>query len=231
MSVNKYGERYFRIMPWILIGIIVSGFGLFQIRFSENVPSITGVYLVHALLVMSWFLMLVSQPRLIAAGRYDLHRKAGWASILLFIAIVVYAYLITVTAVGREGFSIAGNDPISSSIFPFFDIFAFAIAYTMGIVWRKHAAAHKRFMLLSGMLMMDAAVARVVLGTGLPEPLILLIELLLFASLLVYDKRSLGKVHWASMMGLLLWIVQVVAKMGFAKNEGWISFATRVFSI
>lgn len=231
MSAIKRGESYFRVMPWVLIGIVIFGFGWIRIQFPDQVQDLTGIYLIHAVLLCGWYLMLALQPRWIASARYDLHRKLGWSSLVLAVAMVISGYLITSAAIARQGFSIAGNDPVSSTIFPFSDIVTFIIAYTLAIIFRRTGDAHKRLMLLSGMLMMDPAVARAILSVGLPEPLILLVELSLFMSLLIYDRRSLGKFHWASIVGLLLWVIQMIAKMGFAKHEGWINFAKTFFAV
>jgi hypothetical protein len=129
----------------------------------------------------------------------------------------------------NPGFSIAGLPPVPSLMFPFTDMVNFSIVYALGVVNRRKPAAHKRFMLLAGLLMIDPAMARLVLNVGAPPPFILLAELGLFAALIVFDIRAHRKPHWVSLTGLGLWAAAMAAKLALAPSPAWANAVEALF--
>lgn len=223
------GESYFRIMPWLLIILVIAGFTSAQIGVRPMQADIIPLTATHGLLMMAWFTMMIVQPRLIAARNYTRHKQFGKLSIGLMIAIAITGYALTRYSITQPDFSIAQNTPIGSAMYPFADMVTFLPAYCLAIYFRKDGAAHKRLMLVTSLLMMDAAIARLILANGLPGPLILLLPLTLYLSMIVYDWRSRSAVHWVSLVGLGLFAIQMTAKIGFASHESWASFARLIF--
>jgi hypothetical protein len=88
MTSKVGGETYFRIMPWILIALVIAGFGSAQLQGSRPVQDLTWINILHGLVMLAWFGLLVVQPRLIAARNYSMHKQLGWASIVLAFAMV-----------------------------------------------------------------------------------------------------------------------------------------------
>ena len=97
-------------------------------------------------------------------------------------------------------------------------------------VRRGEVAAHKRLMLLAGILIIDPAAARLVMSIGGPPPVILLLELALFAALITYDVMTRRRPHWASMLGLGLFVLALVAKLTVAQTPVWASFVDAFLS-
>ena len=120
-------------------------------------------------------------------------------------------------------------DVAVTMIFPVTDIINFSIAYSLAFYHRRNAAAHKRLMLISGLLMIDPAMARLVFAIGGPPPLILISELALFAAFIVYDWKKLGRPHWATLTGLGLFVVAMAAKFTLAATPEWRSFVDLLF--
>jgi hypothetical protein len=84
-------------------------------------------------------------------------------------------------------------------------------------------------MLLAGILIMDPAVARLVFTLGAPPPVILFFELGFFAALIGYDIRTRRRPHWASLLGLGLFAIAMLAKLLVAKQPWWAGFVYGIF--
>ena len=84
-------------------------------------------------------------------------------------------------------------------------------------------------MLLAAILMIDPAMARLVLAIGLPGPLILLFELAIYAALIVYDFTRLRRPHWASLVGLGLYLAAFAVKLNVEHLAWWPDFVRAVF--
>ncbi len=115
-------------------------------------------------------------------------------------------------------------------MFPTTDLINFSIAFVLGLVNRANGAAHKRFMLLAGILILDPAVARLIETIEAPFLFIPVMELGLFGLLIGYDMVRLRRPHWASLLGLGLFFAALVAKMSIAKMPVWSDIATLLFA-
>jgi hypothetical protein len=228
MAVNPRSEPFFPIMTLVVIVFILLGFGSAILgRGGGYVPA--PLLIVHGSLTLSWFVLTLVQAFLIRRSNFALHKKLGWASLVLVLAMVVMGYRVTAHAMTNPDWSIGGMDNIASSIVPFFDILTFLIMYALGVSKRKDREAHKRLMVLAGIVMMDAAVARTaILLFGIPL-LTLLFELAILLAFLVYDWRTRSKPHWVSVFGLVLFAGCMVFKIVVGPTESWAAFATAFF--
>ncbi|MEM7361067.1 MAG: hypothetical protein AAF431_18390, partial [Pseudomonadota bacterium] len=171
-----------------------------------------------------------SCAKLIGAGNYRLHKQLGQLSLLLVALMLILGYLVIRGAYANPEFKILGLTPAGSTIFPTSDLFFFVIAYVMGISFRTLSAAHKRFMCIAGLLILDPAVFRFILfGVEWPLWMADVIEASLFASLIVYDFIKLKRPHWASLMGIGLFIAMKYVRMTQGSEEWWLSLAPWIF--
>lgn len=227
---DKRGEPFFFYMSIVMLLLVMGGFGSTLISTTDAVLSRPPLVHVHGMIFMSWFLLYALQTRLIGRRNFELHKRLGQLSIVLVLAMVVTGYLVTRGALATPGWSISGLPPESSTIFPASDMVFFVIAYALGLTFRANAGAHKRFMLLAGLLIMDPAVARLVLnGFEGPPPLILLIELGLYASIFVYDFRKYRRIHWATLIGIALFAATTFLRMTQGEQTWWITVSNKLF--
>ncbi|MEO9470467.1 hypothetical protein [Parasphingorhabdus sp.] len=227
---DRRGEPFFFYMSVILLLLVIGGFGSTLITTTDAVLSRPPVVHVHGMIFMSWFLLYLLQTRLIGSRNFVLHKRLGQLSIVLVSAMIVTGYLVTRIAFATPGWSISGLPPESSTIFPASDIVFFVIAFTLGLAFRANAAAHKRFMLLTGLLIMDPAIARLVInGLDGPLPLILLIELGLYVSIFVYDLRKYRRIHWATLIGFTLFVATTFLRMTQGEQTWWLSVSSKLF--
>ncbi|MBT3625928.1 MAG: hypothetical protein HN526_17680 [Gammaproteobacteria bacterium] len=143
---------------------------------------------------------------------------------------LVTGYCMMRVAFALPGFAIGENSHIASMMFPTTDLINFSIAFVLGLVHRANGKAHKRLMLLAGILILDPAVARLIETVGAPFPFIPIMELGLFGLLIGYDMVRLKRPHWASLLGLGLFFAAMIAKLSIANTPIWSEFATLLFA-
>ena len=220
---------FFHVMAWILALMVLAGFALFNLLMPEQASPLRPALIVHALVFFGWYVVLIIQTRLIAQRNYARHKQLGTASIALATALVVMGTIITREAYLRAGWSIAGMSPQSSVMFPFTDILFFSAAYGLAIANRGNAHAHKRLMLAAGLVMLDPALARFFGALALPPPLISAVELALVIAIMVYDRKTLGRIHWATWFGAALLVAVYPAVFIVAQTDAWTGMVTSVW--
>ncbi|QGN56523.1 hypothetical protein GKE62_16690 [Novosphingobium sp. Gsoil 351] len=163
----------------------------------------------HAAVMVAWLGLTVAQPWLAASGNRALHRRLGWISLVV---------LATLPVVG----SLAGTAALRDGIVPpFFTPAYFLALVNVGVVlvaamvlWavalRRRSDWHRRLMIGSTALLLEPA-----LGRTLPMPLMggwgewvaLAIQLGALAFLVGHDRRTLARVHPATLAAMLVIVI------------------------
>lgn len=180
---------------------------------------------IHAALMSAWLVLLVVQSSLVAAHRKHLHMELGMITLVLFPAMLVAMALATLqtfdlmltAGAGTMGANLLLLQIRGLILFPVFFIWAM-------LTRRRDPATHKRMILLSTLVMIDAALARMdwLPGNNIETSyfMIFFYQFLLIAPALLYDKWSLGKVHKAYTRGLDIYLPFVVITC-LLWNEAW----------
>ena len=133
-------------------------------------------------------------------GRRDLHRKLGVAGMALGAAMIPVMYLTAVWQVARAS-QPPFTDPLTWTVVPLVGIPVFALLLGRG--WRESSRdlqAHKRLMLGLLIILTQPAIARLplappsLLGFSLQSA----IAWFVFVPLFIWDRRTLGRLHWAT---------------------------------
>lgn len=187
-------------------------------------PEVGRLLWAHGLLFTAWMALLVVQPALIANRRRELHRKLGWAGAALAVAMVLFGNLASVAAM-HGGFKQLG-DPHAFYAIPFFAIQGFAVLVALAILWRERPETHKRLMLLSGIVIVEAATARIELApiaAGAPFSFFIGGDLLILAGM-AYDRISRGRVHAVWIWGGGAVVASQIGKVFISQTEPWMAF-------
>jgi hypothetical protein len=217
-------------MGAVLLAIVIAGFVPPVLARPGGVASIPLLIHVHGAVFVSWFLLFCVQAHLAGSGNIRLHMRLGSVSVMLAAAMIVLGYFVIRGAYANPSFSIGGMSRTVSVMFPFTDIVNFTLAYSLAFVFRRSPAAHKRLMLLAGILIIDPAAARLAHTLGAPIPALVIFELALFGALIVYDLKTRHRPSWASLLGLGLFILAMVMKLAVAQQPAWSSFVESVFA-
>jgi len=181
----------------------------------------------HGLVFTGWILLYVMQTGLIAAGRADIHRVAGAAASVLGLVMVALGIA---TAIITKQVAAANHLPPQGPplIFPLGAIFTFAVLVGCGLAMRKRAAWHKRLMLLGTTAILTTPLARISLFShlGLAPAIggIVLTDILLSA-LVIYDVRSRGKLHPATLWGGAFFVATQALRILLNAAPAWQAFA------
>ena len=127
---------------------------------SRNWAAIDRYTHAHAFLGTLWLLVLLFQPILILGGYRLAHRVVGRTSLFVALAFVLSSLLLTHFRVSRMTEAAFAKEGVYVYL-PLAIAALFAAAVVLGIRWRVSAPVHARFMLSTGLLLVDPVVARI----------------------------------------------------------------------
>ena len=113
----------------------------------------------HATTGSLWMLMLIAQPLLIHSGRRELHRRIGRTSYVLMPVIVIsFVGLAHAVMQGKTG------SEFGEQAYLFYVrvvlVAIFVASYVMAMIKRHHPAIHARYMVCTGLALVDPVVSR-----------------------------------------------------------------------
>ena len=211
-------------------------------------PPFPPILHVHAVLMGSFLLLLLTQTTLVATGRCDLHRRLGLVAMVLAPALVVAGFILAPTTYhavwGAAQAAPAGpREQLGQLVLMLDNImllqlrigFLFPILLLIGMRARgKEAGLHKRMMILATAMALPAAIDRITwLPTTLPgNPLATDLYVLLAVSpMLLWDvvrNRSLHRAYW---IWLGVCLPFAVAVYGLWDTPWWHATAPRLMGV
>lgn len=251
LNLQVFDRWIFVLMATLLLATVLTGFipssieKVAAVQSGERAPFLSVLH-VHAALMGSWILLLLTQASLIANNNRALHQKLGMASMVLVPAIVIAGFVLVpqnfkiVWALDPANFPtglVAAQKEIISNIalaqirigilFPVF--VALALYFR-----KKDSGTHKRLMILATVMPIPAALDRISwLPNTMPNSPIApdLYILLLILPMVAYDLlRNNGVprayVYWAagfipsSVVINLLW-----------SSSWWLSTAPKIMGV
>jgi hypothetical protein len=185
------------------------------------------VFYIHGALFTLWILIFFAQVTLISRGRRTLHKKIGYASVVLVAGMVVMGITGALTAASRStGFVGIPVPPLQFLAIPLFDMIVFPAFIAMAYVRRNNTQSHKRWMVLATLNLITAAIARWPIVSSLGPLAYFGITDLFVVALALWDYRSLGKIHSVTLWGGLLMIISQPLRLIVSGTSAWMTFAT-----
>lgn len=235
---RKTSERkFYTRMALFLVFLVLLGFGpSFYLRgivpaYPRPNPTLPPTVILHGSVFTLWMALIVTQTQLISARKHEIHMRLGKLTVLLALLMIPVMYLTAVWQVARAN-QAPFTDPLTWTIVPLATIIPFSVMVWQGWVHRRNAQWHKRAML-------GAAIV-VVAGPGLGRfpifpptligfTIIFFCEFLLFVPLIVWDRRTNGKIHPATKLGLsMLALVTFIPLTVFWTGADWASIAAKL---
>jgi uncharacterized membrane protein len=181
----------------------------------------------HGAVMIAWLALAVTQAALVHRDSLALHRRLGWLGVILAAAVTVLGSYSGIHAV------IAGRQPPFFSPPYFLALTQIGIACFAGLVAaavarRRQSEWHRRLMVGAMIMILEPALGRV-----LPMPLImpwgewavLLCQLFVFAILIRHDRRTMRRVHPATLAALTVVVLSHVAIELLAAAPAFAEFA------
>jgi hypothetical protein len=229
-------RRFYTFMSLAIFAAVYLGFArTFFLRpwFPEAaaVAAPEPFFYLHGAVFTTWFVLLVVQPNLVAAGRTDLHRMLGKFGAAVAASMVVVGVIGALIAARRAGgFMGVPIPPAQFLTIPLMDMVTFAILIGAALLKRRDVQAHKRLMLIGSIAVMDAAVARWpgIAATSNPVVTFFVLTDLFLVPLVIWDLRTRGRLHPATLWGGLLVIASQPFRLWLAGTAAWLGFASRL---
>ena len=195
---------------WLVLAMcffVFGGFGLHSAlpALQGDFPPAPPVVHLHALVFVTWMLLLLTQTALVSSGNVKLHRSLGLWGIAHATAILLIGLMIQLVA-SRAGMD-AGRDPGTDGLYlGLLAVIAFAILFTAAIRNRTKVMAHKQAIGFAMLPVLPPGVNRFwynVLGLDDPIPTFWLYLTLwsMGLALLVYEWRKTGRIGFWSLFG------------------------------
>jgi hypothetical protein len=181
----------------------------------------------HAVLFSGFLLLFAAQSMLVATGRIALHRKLGNFGIAYGIAIVVLGIIITISAVAVDLRDDTFLDAQRTLLSPLLDMIPFTIFFGAAVLYRRKPDIHKRFMLLAVIILLDAAVFRIVF---LPEQARVSLWFLPIVLASGYDLVTRRFVHPIYAVGAgVMWLI--LQRPFIVRSDAWLTFSAWLITL
>lgn len=184
-------------------------------------------FFLHGVVFLVWFLLLVTQTRLVAQRRIALHRTLGFAGGILAAAMVALGTMGAVIAARRPGgFVDVPEPPLQFLVVPLFSIVVFGALVGAALLLRRDLQAHKRLMVIASIAILDAAIARWPL-TALQSGKWVsyaLVDLYL-VPMVLWDLATRRRIHLATLLGGLTVVLSQPLRLVVSGTAAWLAFA------
>jgi hypothetical protein len=204
--------------------------------------SSTPVVHFHGMLFFAWTLYFAFQTWLAASGRTARHRMMGMVGVSLATAMTIFGFLVAVNAMKRSAAIGQTDQGIAFVIVPLSGILFFAVVFILAVAATHRPETHKRLMLLAGISLLDAAVARWFLtflappGPPGPPPVEVTIvpafvAYLLLLVAMVFDWRTNGRVHPVYVYGGAALLAVKLLNWPISATPAWHAFAGGILAL
>jgi len=206
-EVAKRRNPFFVVMATAVAVTVFLGFApSFYLRSTFNPSRSLSIRLhIHGLALSAWIVLFWMQTILIARGSTTLHRRLGWVMSGLAASIVALMGAAIVEQMQRIP---PPFPPAVALALGLFDIIVFATLVSWAIYWRRSSDWHKRLMLSATILLLGAAVVRIVAFNGVHDPRYFILAeycsaFVFFVPCFAYDWMTRHKLHPANIVGLV----------------------------
>jgi hypothetical protein len=242
--VTTSHERYFFFyMALACTAVAFLGFApTYWLPLASGSFSSSPVVHFHGMLFFAWTLYFAFQTWLAASGRTAWHRSLGLIGVSLATAMTIFGFLVAVNAMKRSAAIGQTDAGIAFVIVPLSGIAFFAVIVALAIAARTRPETHKRLMLLAGISLLDAAVARWFLtflappGPPGPPPVIVTIPpafvaYLLLVAAMIFDWRTRGRPHQVYVIGGAVLIAVKLLNLPISTSHAWHSIAGGILAM
>jgi len=221
-------RRFYTVMAIAIALTVFAGFAptFFLRGLFEQKKELTSLVILHGILFTSWIVLFVTQVRLVAAKRTDIHRKLGVLGGLLAAAMPVVGFMAAIASAKRGFTPPGGPPPLVFMMIPLTDMLVFSTLVGLALYFRRRTDIHRRLMLLGTLAILTPAIARIAFVRPYGIPAFLGITDLFILSAVIYDRIRNGRFHPAFVWGGLFVIVSQPLRILFAGTPAWHAIAT-----
>ena len=230
-TISNTGYFFVALLILTFFGFYITYFGTFP-----EFKNTTSIQHFHAIIFLSWFALLITQPFLIRYKKFALHRRLGKVSYFLMPLVLLSIYLAC-----RSQFEngVVQNMPLEVNralvFMPMQAMFLFGFFYLLGILNTRNTSSHMRYIVASSLVLMGPALGRIfILWLGMdPHDGIwygglLPTDIALFA-LLIWDIVKQKRSYAYAVALAVSATCHVAWYMNFGEMQIWQSIAAVIF--
>ena len=213
--------------PWFA-GFLVVALIAFWPTYLSRIGAQTAYTHLHAITATLWMGLLIAQPVLIRTRRLDLHRMLGRFSFGLVPVIVGSVVLLAHSRIaGLGGEALASQ---SYLLYLQFSMVAlFALCFGLAVWTRRRMELHARFMILTGLTLIDPVVVRLMVWADLGAwnyqwLTFALTDLVILGFIRLERDSPRGRWVLPAMLPVFV-LAQIPALFGLTTWSGWQAFA------
>ena len=225
----RANTRFFTIMAFVMVAIIVAGFSL-NVAMGRSTFASPAAYHVHAFIFMGWLALYLAQHVTASTGQWPLHRRLGKLAYFWVPAMVAAGCTIMIVVARRTGgpFFFDVNEFLVSNL-------ALLLCFGGIAFWalrrQRYTGWHRRLMLVGMAILTGPG-----LGRLLPMPLMIPNAWTITVALtflfpvigMVADLRRDGRIHPAYLWGTGIYALVFLASMAFAYSPAGFAFTEMV---
>ncbi len=225
--------RFFARMSWVMLACIVLAFSMTYLK-----PLVSGsaefiaLRHIHGAVFFAWMALYTWQSQLVAAGKTARHRSLGlFAFALSGTLLPLGVWMLSVATEER----LAAGNPATWALgfYSLFDMLSFGglVAAAIATAMRR-TDWHKRFMYAAAIALVGPAISRWFIPIPVMPPWTdmgpNLLADLLFIPLALYDRRTLGRIHPATLVAILAVVPMHVAEPWIAGSAWWAALGPKL---
>ena len=228
LSARLRDRRFYLFVAILTAALVFTGFArTFYLNGFFAKLHLPPLFIVHGVVFSSWLVVLVTQAFLVSARKVHIHKKLGYASIVIVIAMFALGWIMSVHA-ARAGFTPPGGPPpLAFLAFQLFGLFAFVALIAAAYLLRNRPETHKRLMVGATILLLTPAVARIffIFTTSAVLPKTLGVQLALLLGCMAYDLFTRKRVHKAWIWSTVAFLLFVFGAIFGGTTRAWLAIA------
>src|SRR5262245_26364163 len=217
---SRGASRWFYV--GMAVAILVAELAGFSRSYRERVAAGDTLSLaaeLHAVLFAGWLAIFCAQIALVATQHVRVHRRLGilatlWATTMLATGPPLAVNL------AKRGLP-TGTDPLVFLLVMFVDLLVFGAFIVAGVLWRRHAEVHKRFMLLGTIALLPPGIGRWAIAERNPAPAVTVALIVFLAAPLVADRLSGRRINRVSVWGGIVLFASVPVRFAIGQTALW----------
>ncbi len=143
-----------------ILGLLTWGFYKTYIIFFPSFTGFNNVQHFHGAMMMTWMIILITQPLLIRSGKVSIHRAIGKMTYVIAPLLVVSLFLVSRMVYQRPEPVVPHVEKIAMIALSIPFMLGFAILYSLATINRKQTYKHMRYMIGTSFLMIAPGLGR-----------------------------------------------------------------------
>jgi hypothetical protein len=227
---NGLVDKYFYFaMSLLSLALVVTGFGrTVDHGLLHAAPPRPALLWFHAAAFSSWVIFYILQSLLVRTRNVKVHRTLGWFGVALGTAMIVLGTATGIVMAQFETHTLHESGANAFLLVPLFDMVAFAVFFSLAVLWRQKPELHRRLMFIATCGLLVAALARIPL-IGEHFPAYYAVDMLIFLGVL-RDLLVARRIHKAYLVSLPILIAchvfvvhtEINASAWWLKIAGWL---------